>query len=278
MVTNKLRLYLLLSIAFFLAGMAYGAFQSASAATSFSTPSPFKQGGTGNTQIIPVYPTWSVNIPLSPPQSFTAASSTTGGSLTVSNTPIYFQIVASNGSGTTTPSTELSTTTTTGSSQIIFNWTPVPGASAYGVFFSTTSPGAENAFFYATTTNQYDFTSTSSPIFATPPGFPSAFAVQLTNATSSLSVNNVNLAPFATTTVAIGGNALGAGGCSTATSTLAYNNTVSSSTVFMTTAQKYPGSGVVWQTYALDTTQFVTEVCALAATTPVSTAYNVRAY
>ena len=154
----------------------------------------------------------------------------------------------------------------------------MPGATGYAIFYSTTTPGAENAYQVATTTNQYDFTSTSSPAYATPPTFATAFAAQLSNGTSSIAANGVNLTPFATTTPTIGGSALAAGGCTNATSTLAFGNTVSSSTVFLTTPQQFPGSNIVWNTYALNTTQIVTQVCALLAITPVSTKYNIRAF
>jgi len=232
----------------------------------------------GGTQIIPAFPTWSFNIPLSPATNFMAASSTSpGGSLTVSNTPIYFEVAATTGTGTTTISSELSTTTKTGSSQIHLSWTAVPGASAYFVYFSTTTPSGENAYFKATTTNAYDFTSTSSPLFGSAPGFPSSFAVQLSNGATPLTVNGLPFSPIATTTSPIGGSALSTGQCATATSTLLIG-TVSSSTVVMTTPQKFPGPSVTWQSYVLGPTQIVTQVCALLAGTPVSTTYNVRAF
>lgn len=249
------------------------------ASAAISTISPANLFQISGTQITPIYPTWSFNIPLSLPNNFRAASSTSpGGSLSTSSAPIYFQVAAINRTGTTTPSTEIATTTKTGSSRIHFSWTPVPGATGYAVYYSTTTPGGENAYQLATTTNQYDLTSTSSPLYGRPPAFPSAFAAQLSNGTSSISANGFNLTPFATTTVPIGGGALAAGGCTTATSTLAYGNTVSSSTVFMTTPQKYPGSGVVASSYALSTTQVVTQVCTLTASTPISTPYNLRAF
>lgn len=249
---------------------------SALALTSSISPANlFKIGGT---QIVPIYPTWSVNIPLSQPTNFAAASSTSpGGSLSTSSAPIYFEVVAINSTGTTTVSTELSTTTKTGSSRIHFSWTAVPGATGYAIFYSTTTPGAENAYQLATTSNQYDFTSTSSPSYATPPGFASALALQLSNGTNPLIVNGISVSPVSTTTSAVGGGALTAGQCTTATSTLTLG-TVSSSTVVQTTPQKYPGSGFLWQSYALNSTQIVTQVCALANGTPVSTQYNIRAF
>jgi hypothetical protein len=249
---------------------------NANALTSSISPANlFKIGGT---QIVPNFPSWSVNIPLSPPTNFAAASSTSpGGSLATSTAPIYFTVAATNGTGTTTVSSELSTTTKTGSSQIHFSWTAVPGASAYFVYFSTTTPGAENAYFKATTTTAYDFTSTSSPSFGTPPGFPSSFAVQAGNGATPLTINGLSFSPIATTTGAIGGSALTAGQCATATSTLSVG-TVSSSTVVITTPQKFPGPSVTWQSYVLGPTQIVTQVCTLLAGTPVSTLYNVRAF
>ena len=249
-------------------------FGKANAAITLNPANLLKIGGT---QIVPQFPSWSVNIPLSPPTSFAAASSTTGGSLSTSSAPTYFEVAASNGTGTTTVSSELSTTTATGSSRIHFSWSAVPGANSYFVYFSTTTPGAEKAYFVATSSTAYDFTSTSSPLFGAPPTFPSSFAVQASNGATPLLVNGLNLSGFATTTLPIGGAALGSGQCTTATSTLLVGS-VSSSTVFMTTPQKYPGTSVTWQSYALNSTQIVTEVCGLAAVTPVSTAYSVRAF
>ncbi len=179
------------------------------ASAAISTISPANLFQISGTQITPIYPTWSFNIPLSLPNNFRAASSTSpGGSLSTSSAPIYFQVAAINRTGTTTPSTEIATTTKTGSSRIHFSWTPVPGATGYAVYYSTTTPGGENAYQLATTTNQYDLTSTSSPLYGRPPAFPSAFAAQLSNGTSSISANGFNLTPFATTTVPIGGGAL----------------------------------------------------------------------
>lgn len=266
-------------IVFILAALFIAALVSrASAQTTLSTPSPFKQGGTSNTQIIPVFPSWSVNIPLSPPVSFAAASSTSpGGSLATSTAPIYFVVAAINGTGTTTVSNQISTTTRTGSSRIHLSWTASPGATGYAIFYSTTTPNALNAYQMATTTNQYDFTSTSSPKYATPPGFPTAFSVQLSNSATPVVINGLSSSAIATTTSAIGGGALTGGACATATSTIPYG-AIGSTTVFMTTPQRYSGAGVVWQSYALNTTQVVTQVCALLNVTPVSTAYNVRTF
>src|SRR5258706_14124583 len=105
METRKLRDLAVVALVVLAVLIAFAVFSKAHAATSFSTPSPFKQGGTGNTQIIPAFPTWSVNIPLSPPTNFAAASSTSpGGSLSTSTAPLYFQVVAINSAGPTTVS------------------------------------------------------------------------------------------------------------------------------------------------------------------------------
>jgi hypothetical protein len=129
----------------------------------------------------------------------------------------------------------------------------------------------------ATTTNQYDFTSTSSPSYAKPLGFPTAFAVQLSNTATPFTINGLSVSAIATTTSPIGGGALGAGACATGTSTIPFGS-LSSTTAIMTTPRTYPGAGVVWQSYALNSTQIVTQVCALLSVTPVSTSYNVRAF
>jgi hypothetical protein len=256
----------------FIAGAILASAGSVAAITSNLSPANlFKIGGT---QIVPIDPTWSVNVPLSPPTNPSIASST--GSLQGGG-KLYFVVAASNGTGTTTASNEVGTTTVSVNEGINVSWSAVPGATKYFVYFGTTTPGSEAAYFVATTSTAYSFTSTSSPTFGTPPGFPSSFAVQASNTATPLKVNNISVSPLATTTSAIGGSALGLGACAAATSTLTVG-TVSSSTVFMTTPQKFPGNGVFWQTYALNSTQVVTTVCAATSTTPVSTQYNVLGF
>jgi hypothetical protein len=269
MQTTKLRLIAI--IAAFIATLIYGAYAT-DAASSFSTFNLFSIGGAGITQVIPLSPLWSVNVPLSPPTAFTAASSTQGGSLTAGS-KLWFEITASNGTGTTTVSSEIATTTNAASLQTNLTWTAVPGATKYFVNFSTTTAGAENAYFVATTTNAYNFTSTSSPIgFGRPPGFPSSFAVQIGNSANPLVVNGVT--PI--TTASIGGSSITAGGCNYATSTLAAGS-VSSSTAFITTPKTDPGPSVVWESYAANATQVVTKLCALITVTPVAAVYTIKA-
>jgi hypothetical protein len=235
----------------------------------------FTIGGTSTTQIIPIFPTWSINVPLPPPTSLTAASST-GGSLNTTGQQFYFRVAASNGTGTTTASSEIATTTVI-NEDVHLSWSAVPNATSYFVFFSTTTPGTENSYFVATTTNQYDFTSTTSPNIGTIPGFPSSFSAQIGNGATPLTVNNLPFSPIATTTSALGGGALVAGGCATSTSTVLVGS-LSSSTIIMTTPAKSPGPSMVWQSYALNSTKIITTVCALIAGTPISTVYNIRAF
>lgn len=228
------------------------------------------------TKIVPNYSSWSINIPLSQPTNVAAVS--TAGSVKA-NSPLYFEITATNGTGTTTASSEIATTTnSTGTQGFVISWTAVPGATNYFVNFGTTTPGSENAYFLATTTNQYTFTSTSTPVAYGPvPGSPSSFAVQIGNGINPISVNGVSDSIISTTTPLIGGNSLVAGVCDYATSTFAVG-TLSSTTAVITTPQKDPGHGVTWGSIVYSSSSIVTEVCAEATLSPVSTIYNIKAF
>jgi hypothetical protein len=65
----------------------------------------------------------------------------------------------------TTPSLEYATTTSI-NENINVVWAPVPGATGYVIYFGTSTPGSEQAYFIATTTTQYSLNSTSSPPMA----------------------------------------------------------------------------------------------------------------
>ena len=73
----------------------------------------------------------------------------------------------------------------------------------------------------------------------------------------------------------IGGGALLAGACASATSTVDTSIT-SSTAAFVTTPQNYPGDGAEWFSYLSSPGLITTKVCALVSVTPAATAYNVK--
>ncbi len=99
---------------------------------------------------------------------------TTTGSVSVGT--IYFEVVATDGTGgTTIGSNLLATTTVYNSAAYNLTWPAIQGAAGYRIYFSTTTPVALTQYFNSTstigTTMAYNFTSTSSPVFV-PTGLP----------------------------------------------------------------------------------------------------------
>lgn len=130
----------------------------------------------------------------------TAASSTTGGSLTVGT--LYFEVAALTITGTSSPSNEIATTTVAGSSRIQLTWPAVPGATGYAVYFGTTTPGSENAYFMATSSANtfYTFTSTSSPTFYPVPVQGAGYYSQQGSGTTTLDTTGLIRSQSAATT------------------------------------------------------------------------------
>lgn len=89
-------------------------------------------------------------------------------------------------------------------------------------------------------------------------------------------VGNVRFQSSSTViTPAIGGEALLAGACASATSSI--DTTVTSSTAaFVTTPQNDPGDAVMWKTTLLSPGLIITKACAVIAVTPVQTPYVVK--
>lgn len=74
-------------------------------------------------------------------------------------------------------------------------------------------------------------------------------------------------------TSSIGGAIIGLG-CDSADT--ASPITIASTTVFITTPQSYPGDGLNWFSYALNSTTIRTKVCSDVTVTPLSSTYNVK--
>ncbi len=105
-----------------------------------------------------------VNLP-APVLSINAATTTYGS---VSNGTIAFAVTGLDGNGETIPSSALATSTALNGAGYTLTWPAVQGAISYRVYFSTsTSPSTQTfvQYFNATTTGQFTFLSTSSPVF-----------------------------------------------------------------------------------------------------------------
>jgi hypothetical protein len=94
-------------------------------------------------------------------------------------------------------------------------------------------------------------------------------------ATGTVMTGNVQFSGSSTVaTPSIGGGALGAGACSSATTTV--DSTISSSTAkFITTPRNDPGPGNYAYSFLSAASLITTRVCAVIAETPSSTVYNV---
>jgi hypothetical protein len=108
-------------------------------------------------------PNWEVGTPLPVVQGIAAATSTSG---TLASSTIYnFEVSAVDAQGGTTTVSSIASATTdqTASDSILVKWGAIPGAVAYAVYFATTSTSSLSQYFYATTSSQYIFaTSTGS--------------------------------------------------------------------------------------------------------------------
>ena len=79
--------------------------------------------------------------------------------------------------------------------------------------------------------------------------------------------------PLTGSTSNIGGAALGAGACTSGTATI---NGAASGMVSLAAPNTYPGDGVVWKAYVSSANNVTVAVCAIVASTPVASTYNVR--
>ena len=122
----------------------------------------------------------------------TSLASTTGS---LSKGQLYFEVVATTQNGTSSPSAEIATTTSKNENVNIY-WTAVPGAQGYAVYFGTSTPGSEQAYFGATSTagvpnTQYSFTSTSSPTFNVPAPSGAGYYALVGSATSTITTQGL---------------------------------------------------------------------------------------
>jgi hypothetical protein len=116
-------------------------------------------------------PNWSIGTPLTMAVISTVATSsyTSAASGLASSTRFSFEVAAYDANGTTTLSTASAFTTDASNTQnapevLNVSWTPVPGATGYAIYFSSTTPDNFSQYFYATTTSTYYFATSSGAI------------------------------------------------------------------------------------------------------------------
>ncbi len=112
------------------------------------------------------------------------------------------------------------------------------------------------------------FTATTS----TASNFPYASTTMVSSITASTSNLTIS-GPSSIVTSSISGAIVGLG-CDSADTTVSV--TLSSTTAFVTTPQSYPGDGLNWFTYALNSTTMRTKICSDVTVTPVASTYNVK--
>ncbi len=94
---------------------------------------------------------------MSIPATPTIASSTSGGSLTAGS--YFFQISASDGVGTTTPSSQVFASTTGSTGSITLSNYAVTGAGSYNIHYGTTTN--QKIYYFSTTTTTFVFATTT---------------------------------------------------------------------------------------------------------------------
>lgn len=132
--------------------------------------------------------TSTLNVNLVAPSIVMGTATTTYGS--VSTGTIAFTITALDGSGgESLPVNSVATSSILNGAGYALTWASVQGATAYRVYFSTsTSPSTQTftQYFLATTSNQFTFLSTSTPVFVS--GLPTsngAYVVKLPSSGSA---------------------------------------------------------------------------------------------
>ena len=161
----------------------------------------------------------------------TSTASTTG---TLSPGPLFIEIVATTQTGTSSQSNEYATTTSK-NENINLYWPPVPGAQAYAIYFGTSTPGSEQAYFEATSTagvvnTQYSLSSTSSPAYYTPAANGEGYYALIGSATTTITTQGLIQAISNATTTA----------CSASVNVAIFYNTANSHLWLCT------GSGPTW--------------------------------
>jgi hypothetical protein len=135
-------------------------------------------------------------------QSPLISAASTTGSLT--GGLLFVEVAATSLTGTSSPSNEYATTTDV-NENLQISWPPIPGATGFAIYVSTTTAGNEKGVLYATSTsgavnNYYSITSTSSVIYALPVQSGSGYLASLGSATSTIQAPIIAAVSSATTT------------------------------------------------------------------------------
>lgn len=118
-------------------------------------------------------PNWGRATSMFVPLFSSSATTSTGTAATglASSTTYTFAIEAFDGNGTTTISAPVTVTTDASNTQaypeaITLSWSPIAGATGYGICFATsTTITGQSQMFYATTSNQYTFATSTNSIY-----------------------------------------------------------------------------------------------------------------
>lgn len=142
-----------------------------------------------------------VNITTQIQSPLISAASTTG---TLTGGPLFVEVAATSLTGTSSPSNEYATTTDV-NENLQISWPPIPGATGFAIYVSTTTAGNEQGVLYATSTsgavnNYFSLTSTSSVIYALPAQSGSGYLVSMGSATSTFEAPIIAAVSSATTT------------------------------------------------------------------------------
>lgn len=114
---------------------------------------------------------------------------------------------------------------------------------------------------------------TAKPFVSTVGAGTAPFSINSTTAVANLTAQFAQSTQMSATTGSLGGGALAAGGCSSATASVANSTT---SMALVVTPATYPGDGFWWEGYVSAAGTVTVKVCAAVAGTPTATAYNVR--
>ena len=158
--------------------------------------------------LVPVSTNYSYATQLQQP-NVTVASTSPASSL--SGGKLVLQVAALSATGTSTPSSEYATTTTA-KNGLKLSWPTIPGATGYAVYFGTSTPGSEQAYFMATSTagavnTFYWLQSTSSPTYYSIPSSGSGYFASIGSATTTFdTTGTIRAASSATTTACVAAN------------------------------------------------------------------------
>ena len=184
---KKISIYICLALAFV---VSFFCLQSKQADAQQAALQSLVNAITGNTtaQIVnQTSPLWSFGLPLSTPIINTVSTST-GGTL-ASSTAFRFEVDATDGVGSTTPSAEVDSVATpygTAVASVIVNWYQPTNAFATRIYFATSTGNATldastpfTQYFVATTSGQYTFSTSTGALTGSPVSQTTAYSSKI---------------------------------------------------------------------------------------------------